>query len=150
MSKYEIDLEEDHPVKDALSFSELEEAVRVGDVDAEDAFPAPYAVDGQDTSGFVGVSEEYRTYASEVDSPLGFDPSVADNSQEKLDALADAGVPVADEWGHYPADVPAVTEDSVTEDSSNGDSAQDDSAQPKKAAAKKAAPPLQAKSNDAE
>lgn len=54
----------------------------------------PYAVEGNDTSNFKGVSEEYRTYASEVDSPLDFDASVADNSVEKLKAL---GVEVDDE-----------------------------------------------------
>lgn len=64
------------------------------DYDAAEDKVNPYAVEGNDLSNFKGVSEEYRTYASEVDSPLDFDATVADNSAEKLEAL---GVEVDDE-----------------------------------------------------
>lgn len=42
--------------------------VEPDEVDTENA-PAPFAVEDQDTSGFIAVSEEYRTYSSEVDKP---------------------------------------------------------------------------------
>lgn len=108
----------------APSFSELE----AGDVDddvADAVFAAPYEVEGNDTSNFRGVSPEYRTYASEVDSPLDWDGSVPDNSQEKLDAL---GVDTDSGQGDAP-----------------GESDDDSDAQAKRPAAKKsAAPPLSA------
>lgn len=46
---------------------------------------SPYAVEGNDVSGYKGVSSEYRTYASKVDAPLAGAPDEDANSQDESD-----------------------------------------------------------------
>ena len=124
------DMAAQNPVAAAPSFSELAEAVR--DPERDDVnYASRYAVEGNDVSNFVGVSEEYRTYASEVDSPGEWDGTEPDNSDEKLAAQA------------------GLSPDEVSDD----DESDDDTAQhraPRKAAAKKSAeqPPIQNPTGD--
>lgn len=115
----------ENPIAAAKSFSELDEAVQDGELDPDEAYPSRYAVEGNDLSNFKGVSEEYRTYASEVDSPLDWDASVADNSQEKLDALAEEGVDEADD-----------------DEKNSATGSNNEQTGTKKAAAKKSQPPI--------
>lgn len=44
---------------------------------------APFAVEGNDTSGYVGVSPEYMTYANETDKPLRSEEGVEKDLEDK-------------------------------------------------------------------
>ena len=55
---------------------------------------APFAVEGNDTSGYVGVSPEYMTYASETEKPMRAKSGVEAKREERaLDSVPVVAAP---------------------------------------------------------
>jgi hypothetical protein len=86
---------------------------------------APFAVEGNDTSAYVGVSPEYMTYSNETEKPLRAEEGVeADLEAEALDSPSPVLQPAqqvgdAEVNPASPAGVTAQTTVDTSEDSGN-------------------------------
>lgn len=74
-----------------LADSVVNEQVTFADFDARGA--SPFAVEGNDTSGYKGVSPEYRTYASEVDAPASQDDEESEEDEPAEESSDDESKP---------------------------------------------------------
>src|SRR6059058_127963 len=69
-STAQVDLEQRLSNDNASPLARIEGSGNTNEVNA------PYAVEGNDTSGYVGVSPEYMTYANDTEKPLTADEGV--------------------------------------------------------------------------
>ncbi len=58
-----------------------------------------FAVEGNDTDHYIGVSEEYRTYANDTEKPYPFEGAEGDEVKRQMDVYA-VGKPVVAETEH--------------------------------------------------